>query len=106
MRHWRAAGAPSAAPGARGPRELVVWLWYPASRNAPAQPAPYLPAGWEPVGQFWGFKGEGAHSHAFADAPLAGDRERYPVLVFSPAGFPPLSLTAIVEEVASHGYVV
>ena len=31
---------------------------------------------------------------------------RFPVLAFSPAGFPPLALAAIVEEIASHGYVV
>lgn len=31
---------------------------------------------------------------------------RYPVLVLSPSGFPPLLLAAIAEELASHGYVV
>jgi hypothetical protein len=37
---------------------------------------------------------------------VASAPTRFPVLVFSPAGFPPLALAAIVEDVASHGYVV
>src|SRR5262245_49174768 len=103
--HEAPGEAPPAGSG-RGPRELVVWVWYPAAPEPGARPASYLPAGWEAVGQFWGFRAEGAFSHAFADAPVASDRATYPVLVFSPAGYPPLSLAAILEEVASHGYVV
>ena len=41
-----------------------------------------------------------------ADAPLADEQSRYPVLVQSQSGFPPLLLAAIAEELASHGYVV
>jgi dienelactone hydrolase len=97
-------------PAAGGPagsgRELIGWAWYPAEPASGASPAPYLPPGWEPLGQFWGFAPAEARSHAYQDVPVASDRDRFPVLVFSPAGFPPLTLAAILEEVASHGYVV
>jgi hypothetical protein len=92
--------------GADGARELIGWAWYPAEPTAGASPAPYLPPGWEPLGQFWGFEPAEARSHAYQDAPVARSPDRFPVLLFSPAGFPPLVLAAILEEVASHGYVV
>jgi predicted dienelactone hydrolase len=37
---------------------------------------------------------------------VADERSRYPVLVLSPSGFPPLLLAATAEELASHGVVV
>jgi hypothetical protein len=87
-------------------RELVVWIWYPAESAPTAATAPYLPAGWEAVAQFLGFEADAIRSHAVEDATVASAPTRFPTLVFSPAGFPPLVLAAIVEEVASHGYVV
>lgn len=30
-----------------GKRGLMVWIWYPAAPEPEAQPAPYLPAGWD-----------------------------------------------------------
>jgi hypothetical protein len=105
--HWIDRSRDEAPPaGAGDKRELVVWIWYPAMPRPDARPAAYLPTGWEAVGQFWGFRADAARGHAYADAPLVDDRARYPVLVFSPAGFPPITLAAILEEVASHGYVV
>jgi hypothetical protein len=106
--HWRDASRneESTALSQGGRRELVGWIWYPAAQGSDAQPATYLPAGWEALGQFWGFQPDDARGHAYLDAPIAADHDRYPVLLFSPAGFPPLSLAAILEEVASHGYVV
>jgi Platelet-activating factor acetylhydrolase, isoform II len=89
-----------------GDRELVVWVWYPAAPGPTAMPAAYLPQGWEVVGQFLGFQADAVRSHAVEDAPLAPAPARFPVLLFSPAGFPPLALTAILEEIASHGYVI
>jgi hypothetical protein len=105
--HWRDERRDErCSPDTDGKRELVVWVWYPAGPASDADRAAYLPAGWEAVGQFWGFQAAGLRSHAVANAPLAIDQTRYPVLVFSPAGFPPLSLAATLEEIASHGYVV
>jgi predicted dienelactone hydrolase len=87
-------------------RALVVWIWYPATPDPDAERAAYLPEPWAPSGQFLGLDAAGLLSHAVAGAPVAGEQPRYPVLVLSPSGFPPLLLAAIAEELASHGYVV
>jgi dienelactone hydrolase len=91
---------------AGGARDLVVWIWYPAEPPPNATTAEYLPGGWAAAGEFLGFTGGAIRSHAIDDAVPASAPIRFPVLVFSPAGLPPLVLAAILEEVASHGYVV
>lgn len=85
-------------------RELVVFVWYPAKEHA-AELAPYLPQAWAPVADFLGIKVAGLRSHAVPDAAVADDSV-YPVLLLSPSGFPPLLLSAIAEELASHGLIV
>jgi predicted dienelactone hydrolase len=87
-------------------RELVLWVWYPASSDSAAKRAEYLPPEWTPVTEFLGLDVAGSRAHAVADAPLADERASYPVLILSPSGFPPLLLAAIAEELASSGYVV
>jgi hypothetical protein len=87
-------------------RELVVFVWYPASPQPSAQFAPYLPPPWAPTADFLGLDVAGLRSHASADAEVAASSPTYPVLLLSPSGFPPLMLSAIAEELASHGFVV
>jgi hypothetical protein len=86
-------------------RELAVFVWYPAEEGAAAR-APYLPQAWTPVTDFLGIDVAGLRSHAVDDATVAGDNSAYPVLLLSPSGFPPLLLSAIAEELASHGFIV
>jgi dienelactone hydrolase len=87
-------------------RELVLFVWYPASPQATAEFAPYLPSAWAPTAEFLGINVAGLRSHAVPEAPVAADSAAYPVLLLSPSGFPPLMLGAIAEELASHGFVV
>jgi dienelactone hydrolase len=87
-------------------RELVVFVWYPAKSEGAADFAPYLPPAWAPVAEFLGINVAGLSSHAVPDAAVATDDSTYPVLLLSPSGFPPLLLSAIAEELASHGFVV
>jgi hypothetical protein len=87
-------------------RELVVWVWYPATADPGAERAAYLPEPWAPAGQLLGLDAAGLRSHAVEHAAVAEEQASYPVLVLSPSGFPPLLLAAIAEELASHGYVV
>ena len=87
-------------------RELVVFVWYPAGPQPTAEFAPYLPPAWTPTAEFLGINVAGLRSHAAPDAPVAPDSTAYPVLLLSPSGFPPLMLSAIAEELASHGFVV
>ena len=91
-------------PAAR--RELVVWIWHPAEPRPGAERAVYLPEPWKPTAEFLGLQTDGLRSHALEDAPLPSGTDRYPVVVLSPSGFPPLLLAALAEELASHGYVV
>jgi dienelactone hydrolase len=88
-------------------RELVIFVWYPAANpERAADFAPYLPPAWAPVAEFLGINVASLNSHAVPDAAVATDDSGYPVLLFSPSGFPPLLLSAIAEELASHGFVV
>jgi predicted dienelactone hydrolase len=83
----------------------VVWIWYPAELEGD-DPAPYVPPAWTPSAAFIGVDLAGLLAHSVEDAPLAEAPARFPVLVLSPSGFPPLLLAALAEELASHGYVV
>ncbi|MFC0624225.1 alpha/beta hydrolase family protein [Kribbella deserti] len=96
-------------------RELMISLWYPASR--PALAAPYLPpltaafyaegaaiALQQPVGTVdW----VGARNHAGLSAPVSRSWGKRPVVVFSPGFGVPRGLASVmVAELASRGYVV
>jgi predicted dienelactone hydrolase len=87
-------------------RELVVFVWYPASPQPAAAFAPYLPAPWAPTADFLGLTVAGLRSHAVPDAAVAADSAAYPVLLLSPSGFTPLLLSTIAEELASQGFIV
>jgi hypothetical protein len=110
-------------------RELMVWIWYPAERPTSAKSAAYLPGE-------WGRKSASRHSldmrlrvgnvrgaltrnpipsklieniqiHALDDVPVVSGESKFPVLLFSPGlGNMPTDYTALIEDVASHGYVV
>jgi dienelactone hydrolase len=87
-------------------RELVIFVWYPASIQPSAEFAPYLPPTWAPIADFLGLEVAGLRSHAVPGATVAADSAAYPVLLLSQSGVPPLLLGAIAEELASHGFVV
>jgi pimeloyl-ACP methyl ester carboxylesterase len=87
-------------------RELVVFVWYPAQPKPVVEFAPYLPPAWAPAAEFLGLDVAGVCSHAIPEAAVAADDSAYPVLLLSPSGFPPLLLSSIAEELASHGFVV
>jgi dienelactone hydrolase len=98
-----------------GPRELMVGVWYPA--RAPSAP-PYAryvedPSTLEALARLMDLPSDAfSHlgalpTHGMPDAPVARDEARYPVLLFSHGrcGFREHD-TFLVEELASHGYVV
>ncbi|MDQ2741691.1 MAG: hypothetical protein M3Z66_05270 [Chloroflexota bacterium] len=100
------------APGHAIRRELPVLVWYPADPAPGSTPTSYLPEGWTAA------LGGGSlniletsttniHPHAVAQAPVASDTSRYPVLVFAPGiGLQASDYTTLAEDLASHGYVV
>ncbi|MGZ3601685.1 MAG: alpha/beta hydrolase family protein [Ktedonobacterales bacterium] len=98
-------------PGAH--RELMVWVWYPATPPSGAHTAPYLPAKWaQVVDDDWARSGltqraSSISTHSFADAPLSSARASYPVLIMQPGmGRIPSDYTVLAESLASHGYIV
>ncbi len=100
---------------APGPRQVRVVAWYPAAADATGPVAPYLREGEMEARGFASLmrQPEGAldylaqtRTHAILEAtPRAG--ERFPVLLFS-HGYTAIasSHTALVEDLASHGYAV
>lgn len=97
------------------PRQVVVHAWYPAVNGASGRPAPYLRDGpmearafasqmRQPVSAF-DYLAE-TRTHGVMDAPpRTGDP--LPVLLFS-LGYTAIgsSYTALLEDLASHGYAV
>jgi dienelactone hydrolase len=95
-------------------RQVEVIAWYPATPRGGAL-APYLREGVAEVRPFAKLFGaesafdkvESVHTHAELDAPPSAAPRRLPVLVFS-HGYTglPSSYTALLEDLASHGYAV
>jgi dienelactone hydrolase len=90
-------------------RQLAVTVYYPADPAEDAEPAPYISE--TAVTDF--ANGIGIPPMLFAmfgangyDTPPAAEGA-FPVLVFSPGlGTPDLFYTSLLQEVASHGYIV
>jgi predicted dienelactone hydrolase len=101
-------------------REMIVYVWYPAQVQPNTATATYFP-NFEAIEKSVGEKkmknlfGSGysatksgkLRTHTFENAEMHPSSRQYPVLVFSP-GFGEYSLTytAMLEDLASHGYVV
>ncbi|MFC7330900.1 alpha/beta hydrolase family protein [Marinactinospora rubrisoli] len=98
--------------GQDGPREFMVSIWYPARATGETERAGYMP---QEVGEIFGASlrlGPGAVDYAGSptsavpDAP-ALQRGKRPIVLYSPGGGSPRATgTTLVEELASHGYVV
>jgi predicted dienelactone hydrolase len=86
-------------------RTLLVEVWYPAEVTG-AQPGPYMNAG---IAASFGLPAalNASLPYAVLGAPLAGAVASCPVLIFNP-GFSAMQVeyTTLVEDLASHGYVV
>jgi hypothetical protein len=84
------------------PRRLAVWVWYPAAPRTGASPGAYLPGVWRTTSWLWGLHASRLRAHAREAAdPAAG---AFPLIMFSPSVNPPLCYTALLQELASHGY--
>lgn len=99
------------------PRRLLVRVWYPAAPVAGAQPRPYFNAveaqttargfgallGFAPLLSYLRHVG----TNSVVDAPLQGSTSSLPTLFYSHGYTAYAALnTALMEELASHGYVV
>jgi dienelactone hydrolase len=107
--HWQDPSRPEvllSASNAR--RELVLWIWYPATAKGPG--APYIDqlealAGALPRADV--AKARSLQTHAIANAMPSPAPALFPVLVFSPGGGSlPALYTSLCEDLASHGYLI
>ena len=99
-------------------RELMIQLWYPAQIVGNEQKSFYAEPAVINGLQEWMSKElnipieelsylSSLKSHAVVNAPVASQPEKYPVLIFSPGfGGPVAMYTALLEELASQGYIV
>jgi hypothetical protein len=88
-------------------RKLAVWIWYPGAQPADrGRGGPYLPGAWRTTSWMWGLRGSGVRAHAADGPPPARPAHGFPLVVFSPSANPPLCYSALLQEIASHGYVV
>lgn len=93
------------------PREIVAYVYYPAAPDAEALPSPWLDDGQVAAVSaalaVAGPRFSAIQANSYRDAPVAPSEKPWPVLVFSHGnGESPMSYTALLEELASHGYVV
>ena len=103
-----------------GHREIVAWAWYPASSGPTGEPAAWMPGSW--AGNFWSDFIQGRpdslggvteatigalRTHGYDEAPLPPGSDTYPIVLFAPGlGTSSLEYAGLLEDVASHGYVV
>jgi dienelactone hydrolase len=90
--------------GASKPRELPVQVFYPAEFDPHGRKASYMPRA-----ETTRLKPQLAliKIHAVENAPLARGSNNYPLIIYSPSwGGNRHEATYLVEDLASHGYVV
>ena len=108
---WRVTDAarPETFAAAGVQRQVEVLAWYPAAAGH-GKPAPYLQEGLAelPPGLRAALGSLATvRTHAILDAPPVASPKKLPVLVFSHGfGGIPSSYTALLEDLASHGYAV
>ena len=87
-----------------GARELMVQIWYPADRFARGQFAPYRD---KRITRFADVQFALVKTHSILDAQLSKASDRYSVIFYTPSwtGLRTEN-THLMEELASHGYIV
>jgi hypothetical protein len=109
--HWKDDARPeleTSAPDDK--RELVTHLFYPADTKATGSPAVYVPDAAVMRG-IWNeaqlARITALRTHSLENAPLPRGKARYPIVLFSVGGgLKALTYHALLEDLASHGWVV
>jgi predicted dienelactone hydrolase len=104
------------APSREAKREVVVWIWYPASSSSSVPRADYLPSSWSAalasssgvlMTDFLTRDLMKVHPHSSADPSISTEQDSYPVVIMRAGGSAlATDLTALAEDLASHGYIV
>ncbi|MFH1314249.1 MAG: hypothetical protein ABIJ00_13620 [Candidatus Eisenbacteria bacterium] len=89
-------------------REITVRVWYPGDAAKEASTAPYYENAEVIVGRF-GYPSTllGLTTHSNIEIPVSRDEDKYPVILFNHGwGEHAAQNTVLMEELASHGYIV
>lgn len=89
-------------------REITVRVWYPAEPKKDAEWAPYL-LNAEEIVRIFGLPSSFTHirTHSIPDLPVSMLERTFPVLIFNHGWGEHFSQnTVLMEELASHGYIV
>lgn len=85
-------------------RELMIQIWYPVDRSVHGSLAPYHE---NESTSILRSRLSLVTTHALLGAPISRDTKRFPVVIYAPSWRGDKSQsTYLVEELASHGYVV
>ena len=94
----------------RDHRQLMVYLFYPARTAVTSAKAAYLPDVDDMHGDWTDAQiatARRVQNHALSAAPCIRTGRPFPVVIFAPGGGQKaLSYTALLEDLASHGYIV
>lgn len=106
----------SLAPVAGQKRELVVWIWYPATPTKLSRTVDYLPAPWRAaLASYQGGFGSTflmhdlslVYAHSISNAEVSPAQKTYPVVIMrSGIGAQAIDYSTLAEDLASHGYIV
>lgn len=114
---WSDQERDTRAPRPDERREIVAWIWYPATTPSDKSAyGEYLPATWrQALGEHTSVLISGlfqrdlsrVQGHSFQDADVSASQRTYPVVLLR-GGHTALvaAYTTLAEDLASHGYVV
>ncbi len=104
------------APARDTRRELLVWMWFPASPSQSASTEDYMPPPLRSairrqsglmLSTFLTRDLSQVHVHSFHDVDASRQRQSFPVVLMrAGASLEVASYSALAEDLASHGYVV
>ena len=115
--HWiDTSRVDSLSPPPYSKRELIVWIWYPATISKTDTIVPYDRAPWEKETDEQGnlifhliFARDGSkiNAHSFQSPQISDKQSKFPVLLMkSGIGTLATDYTTFAEELASNGYIV
>lgn len=97
-------------------RELLVWIWYPATVTSTDSLVEYIPSEWSKalneqrgfvLKNFFARDASKIHAHSFQSPKIFNEQVKYPVLLMkSGIGTMATDYSSFAEELASHGYIV
>ncbi len=103
------------APSSGAKREVVAWIWYPASMTS-AAPVEYLPAPWRVadaqqsgvlMAKFFTRDLSLVRAHSTSDPDVSSEQRSYPVVIMRAGGGAlTTDYTTLAEDLTSHGYIV